>query len=188
LRCGPQCPPRPTARSSGTPHRRRLRAQYRRREPEKTVLHQVVRDELDAFLACARERSERGRGLPGLSSGSCVCTSTAASWPGASPEFAVPTAGSSGWSRSRAKLTCALLRDATADLLEKVFAIDVLACPECGGRLLLIAFIPDSQAAKRILDHFGLDATGPPAAPPRSAPEHFEPAPGYDLADPVYEG
>ncbi len=28
-----------------------------------------------------------------------------------------------------------------ADLLEKVFAIDVLACPECGGRLRVIAFI-----------------------------------------------
>ncbi len=75
-----------------------------------------------------------------------------------------------------------------ADLLEKVFAIDVLACPECGGRLRLVAFIPESEAAKRILDHLGLDATGPPAAPPRSVPEHFEPAPGYDLADPVYEG
>ncbi len=37
---------------------------YRRREPEKTILHQVVRDELEPFLAAARERSEHGRGLP----------------------------------------------------------------------------------------------------------------------------
>jgi hypothetical protein len=39
-------------------------AGYRRREPEKTVLHQVVRDRLETFLATARERSEHGRGLP----------------------------------------------------------------------------------------------------------------------------
>jgi hypothetical protein len=37
---------------------------YRRREPEKTILHRVVRDVLEPFLAGARERSARGRGLP----------------------------------------------------------------------------------------------------------------------------
>ena len=31
-----------------------------------------------------------------------------------------------------------------ADLLKKVFAVDVLACPDCGGRLQIIAFIADS--------------------------------------------
>ena len=37
---------------------------YRRREPEKTLLHQVVRERLEPFLASARERSATGRGLP----------------------------------------------------------------------------------------------------------------------------
>src|SRR6266498_4124540 len=37
---------------------------YRRREPEKTLLHQVVRERLEPFLAAARERSAHGRGLP----------------------------------------------------------------------------------------------------------------------------
>jgi hypothetical protein len=37
---------------------------YRRREPEKTLLHQVVRERLEPFLATARERSASGRGLP----------------------------------------------------------------------------------------------------------------------------
>ena len=36
----------------------------RRREPEKTLLHQVVRERLEPFLATARERSATGRGLP----------------------------------------------------------------------------------------------------------------------------
>ncbi len=49
-----------------------------------------------------------------------------------------------------------------ADLLKKVFAIDVLACPDCGGRLKLIAFITEAATvARRILDHLGLDSQGP---------------------------
>jgi len=40
-----------------------------------------------------------------------------------------------------------------AELLAKVFEIDVLACPECGGRMQLIAFIAEPAVAKRILDH-----------------------------------
>jgi len=37
---------------------------YHRREPERTLLHQVVRDRLEPFLASARERSAHGHGLP----------------------------------------------------------------------------------------------------------------------------
>jgi hypothetical protein len=36
-----------------------------------------------------------------------------------------------------------------ADLLQKVFAIDVLACPDCNGRMQLIAFIAQATVAKR---------------------------------------
>ncbi len=39
-------------------------AGYQRREPEKTLLHQVVREQLETFLAAAREKSAHGRGLP----------------------------------------------------------------------------------------------------------------------------
>jgi hypothetical protein len=74
-----------------------------------------------------------------------------------------------------------------ADLLEKVFAIDVLACPECGGRLRLIAFIAEARVARKILDHLGLDPTGPPAAPARGRPDAIEPPPDYSMADLVYE-
>jgi hypothetical protein len=37
---------------------------YHRPVPEKTLLHQVVRDRLEPFLASARERSAHGHGLP----------------------------------------------------------------------------------------------------------------------------
>ncbi len=74
-----------------------------------------------------------------------------------------------------------------ADLLKKVFALDVLACPECGGRLRLIAFIAEARVARRTLEHLGLDSTGPPAAPARGRPDAIEPPPDYGMADLVYE-
>jgi hypothetical protein len=75
-----------------------------------------------------------------------------------------------------------------AALLQKVFDVDVLACPQCGGRLRLIAFIAEPAVARKILDHLGLDSTGPP--PVHRRPEHadqVEPVPAHDVADPVYE-
>jgi hypothetical protein len=73
-------------------------------------------------------------------------------------------------------------------LLKKVFAIDVLACPECSGRLKMIAFIADPGTARNILEHLKLDPTGPPLPAARGAPPSIEPPPNYDVADPVYEG
>ncbi len=68
-----------------------------------------------------------------------------------------------------------------------MFDLDVLACPDCGGRLRLIAFIAGPTVAKRILDHLRLDSTGPPTLPRRTGRSHVEPHPDYDVADPRYE-
>src|SRR6266568_4130009 len=38
-----------------------------------------------------------------------------------------------------------------------------------------VDFLADEKVAARILDHLGLDSTGPPAAPPRRVPEEVEP-------------
>src|SRR5262249_47232193 len=43
-----------------------------------------------------------------------------------------------------------------ADLLRRVFAIDALACPNCGGRMRVIATIDDPRVVRRILRHLGL--------------------------------
>jgi len=53
--------------------------------------------------------------------------------------------------------------------LERTFAIDVLACPECGGRLRFIAAINDHAVIRKILGHLGLptEAPIPTAAPIR---------------------
>ena len=64
-------------------------------------------------------------------------------------------------------------RWAWADLLRRVFAIDVLACA-CGGRLRLIATIEDPPVVQRILLHLGLPSELPalyPARPPPGAGE-----------------
>jgi hypothetical protein len=61
-----------------------------------------------------------------------------------------------------------------AALLRRVFAIDVLECARCGGRMRLLCFISDPDVASAILDHLGFPAK-PPAALPARAPPEFEP-------------
>ena len=77
-----------------------------------------------------------------------------------------------------------------AELLQKVFAVDVLACPRCAGRLEVIAYIAEPGVAKQILDHLGLEAQAPPlakAAADAAADPNAGPGPAYDLVDPCYD-
>ncbi len=62
---------------------------------------------------------------------------------------------------------------AWAELLRRVFEVDVLACA-CGGRLRFIATIEDPPVVERILRHLGLPTAVPHAAaarPPPRGPE-----------------
>jgi hypothetical protein len=54
---------------------------------------------------------------------------------------------------------------AWADLLRRTFAIDVLACAGCGGRLRLLATITDERVIRRILRHLDLPTDVPEPAP-----------------------
>ena len=54
--------------------------------------------------------------------------------------------------------------------MRRSFGIDVLACPQCGGRLALIAIIEDPAVIERILRHLRLPATIPEPCPARSPP------------------
>jgi len=56
---------------------------------------------------------------------------------------------------------------AWAALLERTFAVDVLACPDCGGRLRFIATIEDEAVIEKILRHLGLPIVPPAPAPAR---------------------
>ena len=70
-----------------------------------------------------------------------------------------------------------------AELLQKVFSLDVLSCPQCGGRMELMAFIAEAGVAKRILDHLGLASTGPPLLRAAAPEGHADPG----GADPSYD-
>jgi len=50
-----------------------------------------------------------------------------------------------------------------ADLLRRVFAIDVLRCPDCGGRMRILATFHPPEATQAILAWLGLPVRAPPA-------------------------
>jgi hypothetical protein len=43
-----------------------------------------------------------------------------------------------------------------AELMRRAFDADVLACPMCGGRMILLATITDPAVIRRMLTHLGL--------------------------------
>jgi hypothetical protein len=71
-----------------------------------------------------------------------------------------------------------------AVLLQRVFAVDALHCPRCGGTLRLLAAIEDPSVARSILECIGLPVRAPPSAEAPSEPEfdsHFQPVPDFDF-------
>jgi hypothetical protein len=58
-----------------------------------------------------------------------------------------------------------------ADLMRRAFDIDVLACPQCGNRMRLLATIEDPRVVEQLLIHLGL-----PSERVRADPAHAPPA------------
>jgi hypothetical protein len=52
-----------------------------------------------------------------------------------------------------------------AALMHRAFALDVLACPHCGGRLRLIATLHDPAVIRKLLAHLGVARSGPSPGP-----------------------
>jgi hypothetical protein len=57
-----------------------------------------------------------------------------------------------------------------AALMHRAFAIDVLACPNCGGRLRLIATLHDPVVIRKLLAHLGMARSGPSPGPAPPVP------------------
>ena len=55
-----------------------------------------------------------------------------------------------------------------AQLLKRVFDIDIAQCPQCGGTLTIIAAIEHPPVIAKFLTHLGLSARAPPRSPARS--------------------
>jgi hypothetical protein len=58
-----------------------------------------------------------------------------------------------------------------AELMRRGLAIDVLECPDCGGRMRFVAAIMLSSAIRRILRHLGLLSDPVKLAPARAPPQ-----------------
>ena len=74
-------------------------------------------------------------------------------------------------------------RLAWADLLRRVFAVDVLECPRCGGRMRLLATIHPPEATEAILECLKLPSRAPPtvAARPEGAVPEVEASRAIDF-------
>ena len=70
-----------------------------------------------------------------------------------------------------------------ADLMRRSLALDVLACPRCGGRLRLIAVVDHPAVVARILGHLALPTEVPGTRPARGPPT--EVADLFVAADPA---
>ena len=84
--------------------------------------------------------------------------------------------GTSATSRERARLPAPGRCSQTwAMLIKRVYEIDPLACPKCGGRMKVIAFIepPQGEVIERILRHCGLWHPSTPRPPPADSAMPF---------------
>ena len=90
---------------------------------------------------------------PGLTDASAVEPSAATEAPGdpAAPRPARPPRTVLPW----------------AELLRRVFAVDVLVCPRCLGAMSVIAYLSDPVVVGKILGHLGLPQSPLPIAPAR---------------------
>ncbi len=62
-------------------------------------------------------------------------------------------------------------RIAWAQLLKRVFNIDISVCSRCQGKVKIIAAIEDPKVIKKILSHMGMPSSAPKLAPARGPPK-----------------
>jgi hypothetical protein len=62
--------------------------------------------------------------------------------------------------------------------------VSTAVAQNCGGRMTVLAFLTERAAVKKILEHLGLPATGPPKAPARGAAQlELDERPADELRD-----
>ncbi len=79
-----------------------------------------------------------------------------------SPCITLARTGSGGGDASLGAAVPRSRRLAWADLMQRVFAVDVLECPRCHGRMRLVAAIHPPEATAAIFAYLGLPARAPP--------------------------
>ena len=56
-----------------------------------------------------------------------------------------------------------------AEMIRKVYEVDPLVCPQCGGKMKVIAFLTDYAVVDRIIDHLSLTFVAERPPPPHLA-------------------
>ncbi len=56
-----------------------------------------------------------------------------------------------------------------AEMIRKVYEVDPMVCPQCGGTMKIIAFLTDDAVVDRIIDHLKLTFAAERPPPPRLA-------------------
>ena len=70
-----------------------------------------------------------------------------------------------------------------AELLKRSFAIDILKCSHCAGKMKVIATIQEQAIVRRILEAVGLPFEPPRRASPRAPPQwEFQEGPVEDIS------
>jgi len=69
------------------------------------------------------------------------------------------------------KLRIPRSRYSWAELMRRVFLLEVLVCPSCHGRRRVLAGIFAADAIRKILTHLGLPCDAPEVAPARPPPQ-----------------
>jgi hypothetical protein len=54
-------------------------------------------------------------------------------------------------------------------MIRKVYEVDPMLCPECGGQMRIIAFLTDYSVVDRIINHLKLALVASKPPPPRIA-------------------
>jgi hypothetical protein len=54
-------------------------------------------------------------------------------------------------------------------MIRKVYEVDPMLCPQCGGAMKVVAFITDYQAIDRIINHLKLTFIADKPPPPQIA-------------------
>ncbi|MFN8626849.1 MAG: transposase [Candidatus Binatia bacterium] len=133
------------------PHARRRGEAVRR--AQEGVASDVLTQAVDSEMTTQQADTTRSSGATELGSSAPGQSAPVA---GVSPADTTVTAMTSRWPPSAGYTRPP--HYAWADLLRRTFAIDVLACPECGGRLRLLATIEEAAVVEKILRHLGLPA------------------------------
>lgn len=74
------------------------------------------------------------------------------------------------------------------ECIKKIYEVDPLTCPRCGGQMKIISFITDPQVIRHILEHLGLWVQKSTRDPPSQEAPHEDGEIVYEPFDDGWPG